>query len=318
MARILFLLLIVISLLFTGCSVKMPPTQAESAENNETNARAALLADIDFTIIPDFVYYVLLEEKMTGSTVFVRRYVCYDGFADTASEKLQRIRLPEKVSDAAEARSYLQENEPEKLELLQPVYVSENVLARWTEEEHSLGAEENGRLSLEELLEMGGISRINKMFAISVNTEELVGLIKEAEEKHLQDSPRLQVTGELKPLPLSFTYSGLLLVHDEVQQESSPPLARAGFSLFYQIDELGNPLELEFETSFQQLQSGTRCLADIKIMEEFIAELREIVIEQLGLYGVNSHNESLTYANVTLCYEERSTETEISKKIYIR
>ena len=75
MARILFLLLIVISLLFTGCSVKMPPTQAESAENNETNARAALLADIDFTIIPDFVYYVLLEEKMTGSTVFVRRYV---------------------------------------------------------------------------------------------------------------------------------------------------------------------------------------------------------------------------------------------------
>ena len=95
----------------------------------------------------------------------------------------------------------MQENEPEKLELLQPVYVSENVLARWTEEEHSLGAEENGRLSLEELLEMGGISRINKMFAISVNTEELVGLIKEAEEKHLQDSPRLQVTGELKPLP---------------------------------------------------------------------------------------------------------------------
>ena len=87
MARILFLLLIVISLLFTGCSVEMPPTQAEPAENNETNARAALLADIDFTIIPDFVYYVLLEEKMTGSTVFVRRYACYDGFADTTSEK---------------------------------------------------------------------------------------------------------------------------------------------------------------------------------------------------------------------------------------
>ena len=89
---------------------------------------------------------------------------------------------------------------------------------------------------------MGGISRINKMFAISVNTEELVGLIKEAEEKHSAGFSKTAGDRRTKPLPLSFTYSSLL-VHDEARQESSPP-ARAGFSLFYQIDELGNPLEL--------------------------------------------------------------------------
>lgn len=314
--RSVLLLLLIIALSGCGSEATLEPT----AENYEVSEKIVSLADVDFATVPDFTYYILVEEKVSpNQTKFIRRYVKYDGIKNTETEVMQEVALPERKPDVEEAKAWLQENDPGKLVLYPQTYLSDSVQVKWQETEYDYYIEESQLISLEGLKKLGAVSRLNEMFVIKVKPEEMVELIEAVEEEFLAPTTNLLAERELEALPRSFTYQLQLQLCTEPIPKPSTILATAKIKLVYQIDELGNPLDLNFAVSFEN-HANTKnqgWLASINQLGIFAVEMRNALISQLDLFGVTAANPSLAYANVTLNYEGAVEDNQIVEKIYI-
>src|SRR5690554_4336348 len=120
MTRI-FILICVIMFVMIGCSAQSQDMlTAEEIENGDQ----VRLVDIDFVTVPNFTYYVLLEEKLDKNYLhLIRRYVKYDGITDTESETVQVTALPQKCVNLHEARVRLYASDPEKLALFTHTFI---------------------------------------------------------------------------------------------------------------------------------------------------------------------------------------------------
>ena len=93
----------------------------------------------------------------------------------------------------------------------------------------------------------------------------------------------------------------------------------AKIDLLYQIDELGNPLELNFAVSFEDhTQQGSETwLPEARQAGTFTIEMRNALVSQLDLFGVTPANPALAYANVTLKYDGSAEKNRLAERIYI-
>ncbi|MCR3921563.1 MAG: hypothetical protein NUK65_03475 [Firmicutes bacterium] len=319
MTKFLILVLALI-LLLPGCGTQVNLDTAP-VEELDTSARIVNLADVEFVMVPDFNYYILLEEKMSAdSTIFIRRYVKYDGFKNTVTEVVQDTQVPVREQSVEEAKAWIRKNEPTNLELLPQTFVSNSVQTQWQDTNYDASVEEPQLISLENLKRRGAISRLNEMFIIKTKPEEMVSLIEAVEKEFLTYYPNLRVDRKVEALPRSFTYEMKLTLFEQPLAHASRSLTTATIELTYLIDELGNPLELTYDASFEDHTppAETRWLSDINQMGTFMMEMRDALIGQISLYGVTTHNPALTYANVTLNYESLETENYVTEKIFIR
>lgn len=320
MAKILTIILIILFLV-VGCnSLLAPDTADEGKEISDTKMTDDLtrLADVDFVTVPDFIYYVLHEEKLDSNfTHFIRRYVKYDGYTEKVEETLQLIPLPQKCTGVRDAKVRLLAADPEQLALYPHTFLSEKILAQWEEENYKAEIEQENTITLTELKSRGAVNRVNEMFAIKKPTSELVTLIEIMEEKYLPGHETIQVARELDSMPRSLVYSVVLT--DYNGQEQNPT---GKIYVSFSVDELGNPLELTFEAAYaneQEIESDCE-------IATFVYKMREILINNLGLpwlqFGVlqanHPHQASLTYANVTLYYEGEREANQFTEKIYLQ
>ncbi|MGI6659179.1 MAG: hypothetical protein ACOX4N_07220 [Dethiobacteraceae bacterium] len=316
--RIRTILLFLLILLLPGCGAVRG--FESTADKYESSDQIISLADVDFTIVPDFTYHILLEEKMSAErTKFIRRYVRYDGINDTIAEAQQEAVLPERCQDVNEAKVWLQEHEPEKLVVFPQTFLSDSVQAQWEEAGYDYHIEEAHLISLEGLKKMGAVSRLNEVFVIDEQPEEMVALIEAVEADYLKPAANLQIERELEALPRAFSYHLQLRTFSDPLTEPADLCSTAKIDLLYQIDELGNPLELNFAVSFEDhTQQGSETwLPEARQAGTFTIEMRNALVSQLDLFGVTPANPALAYANVTLKYDGSAEKNRLAERIYI-
>lgn len=322
MKKILLVILVIIFVV-VGCNSLLAPDAAnnnnDKREINKQDVTEDLtrLADVDFVIVPEYVYHVLHEEKLDNNYAhLIRRYVKYDGNQNKAEETLQLIPLPQKCTNTREAKIRLLAVDPEQLALYPHTYLSEKILAEWEEEKYKAEIELENAVTLAELKSRGAVGRLNEMFAIKKPAGDLVTLIEIMEEKYLPKNESVHLARELNPLPRSLLYR--LELTEPGREEEVGGRIYVSFS----VDELGNPLELVFETAYNNVQ-GVNTENEIAA---FILKMREILINNLGLpwlqFGVLYENHpqqaSLAYANVTLYYEGEKEATYFTEKIFLQ
>ncbi|HZK24573.1 MAG TPA: hypothetical protein VFC74_04220 [Oscillospiraceae bacterium] len=316
--KIRSVLLLVLILLLSGCGTEADLEPV--VENFEPADKIVSLVDVDFTTVPDFTYHILLEEKMSpNKKQFIRRYVRYNGIKNTATEVLQEVALPERQHDVNGAKNWLQENDPDKLVVYCQTYLSDSVQAQWEDSDYDFYIEEAQLISLEGLKKLGAISRLNEIFVINKKPEEMVELIEAVEADFLKPAPNLLIERELEALPRSFSYQLQLQLGTEPTKKPSTILCTAKIILMYQIDELGNPIELNFEASFEDhtKQGSQSWLPGTNQVGIFMVEMRNSLISRLDLFGVTPYNPTLAYANVTLNYEGIAHDNLLTERIYI-
>jgi hypothetical protein len=264
------------------------------------------LADVDFVIVPEENYYILMEEGMTGENrVFYRRYIKYDGIENVVTETVNEFDLPRTFARSKNAKDWLKLRDPSRLDLLPKTYLNESVLVLWEQEDYDFGLEQQSLITLDRLKHMGALSRISEDFVISRKTTELEEIISNLENVYLPQHAHLAITRELEALPLSFAYQTTLSLHSLPLRERSAVVARVIIDLSYKVDEWGHPFELILETYFEATDENTSLALKepVRDMATFGYVMRETLVEELNLYGVNPHNQSLQYANTTLNYE---------------
>src|SRR5690554_1278845 len=120
MTKFLMVILVII-LVVVGCNSRLSPDVTNEEMNikgSDLTADSTRLADVDFVTVPDFIYYVLHEEKLDSNfTHFIRRYVKYDGYTEKVEETLQLIPLPQKCTGVRDAKVRLLAADPEQLAL---------------------------------------------------------------------------------------------------------------------------------------------------------------------------------------------------------
>ncbi|NLZ39114.1 MAG: hypothetical protein GX893_05840 [Firmicutes bacterium] len=331
MKKILLECLLLIFLL-SGCSTADNVNISSIQPEAETDERIAALADVDFVIVPDFSYHVLLEEKMSSeNTHLIRRYVKYDGHNNKVSEVVQDIPLPRREDDVVAARNWLKKNKSAKLKVLPRTFVSECVQSKWESADYDYSIEAGRLISLEELKKFGAISRLNEVFVINTKPEEIAAFIEAVEAEYLPRTDNIITSRELEILQRSLIYKIELVLRDGSGKDSTNALVTVNMQLKYRVDELGNPLDLNFEISLKDhtLQEKQKQLNMSEIgvflrkkqMNEtavFLGEMREILIRELDLYGVKKHNPTLTYANITLNYELIEENNYLAEKFFIQ
>ncbi|NLZ93837.1 MAG: hypothetical protein GX922_07485 [Firmicutes bacterium] len=318
MKRILLECLLLMFLL-SGCGAP-DDINISSIESEGDNAkRIVALADVDFAIVPDFSYHVLLEEKMNSeNTQLIRQYVKYDGFNNTITETVQEIPLAHREEDVAAARNWLKKNKPASLKIYPHTFLSESVRSQWEDADYDASIEAKELISLENLKKLGAISRLNEAFVIKKKPDEMTTIIEAVESEYLPRAENVMIDRELEALQRSFTYKIKLVLYAGPVRNSTQALTTAIMQLKYRVDELGNPLELNFEISFEDhTMQGKQKQSNMNETGIFLVEMREILIRELGLYGVVKHNPSLTYTNVTLNYEGVEETSYVAEKFYI-
>jgi hypothetical protein len=309
--------------LLSGCGAspddfRLQGFDMESVEENEFTVQ---LADVDFALVPQANYYILMEEGLRGSQdVFFRRYVRYDGIRMTVGETVQELELPRPYIRTLDAKKWLKKEDPEQLRLLPKTYLSDNVMLQWEQEEYNYEQETMNLISLESLMRMGGIIRTGDDFVIDPTPYELEERIGQVEEDYLPRHKQIVITRELEALPLSLTYNIQVDIHTQPVSGGTPAVAGTFISLSFKMDELGHPFELDLETSFSADGSGIGLglKEPINDLAAFAWVLRETLVEELRLFGVNDKNPVLDYGNASLSYSYKGDKLSFRERYSIR
>jgi hypothetical protein len=319
-------ILVLLTVLFiAGCGISPDKISMDSFEVNDnienSASKVVSLADVDLNIVPEKRYYILMEESLgKRNRSLVRRYVTYDGFKDVISEQTSEIDLPRSFQRTIDAKEYLAENAPDKLNLYPSTYLNESVLAQWEQEEYDYSYEAKNIISLDMLKQLGAISRTSEVFVITPKPEIVTEKIEALEKEFLRYHPNLEMKREIEALSHSLTYRIDLSLHEKPILERSAVVTNATLYLFYSVDELGNPLKLTLKATFETRDRKISPLLKpvISDMAVFTLIMRETLVENLNLSGVNNNNPSLSYANVTLNFEGEESDLRYMEHYYIK
>jgi hypothetical protein len=279
------------------------------------------LATVDFVLVPNETYYVLLEEGLKeDNKIFFRRYARYDGKRMIVSETTRDISLIRSFPGSKEAKAWLAQADPSQLQLPGITYIHETVWVRWEQEEYDYSLEAQYLTTIDGFKRLGALSRISDDLVFHRKPDELEEMIKAMETEYLPTDPHLSVSRESEALPLSFTYSVTLTVHARPLPETSPEVARARLRLTFKVDELGHPINLLLETHIQAIDKniGIRMKDTMNQVAAFSWVVRESLVEELRLYGVNEHNPLLNYANASLHYESEQKGLQFTERYTIQ
>ncbi|MDW7650731.1 MAG: hypothetical protein SCK29_06095 [Bacillota bacterium] len=321
MDRKLVLIILFIALILTGCTA--PPSGYVPDEVEESVAvpdRIVNLADLELTTVPDENYYILMDEVLDNQQkVLSRRYAKYDGFQDTVSETVQDINLPRSFQSALNAKEWLKQTAPSDLALFPNTYVSQNVLTQWEQDGYDFSLEKVSLVSLEKLKQMGAVTRINDILEIRHDDGVLAGMIEAIEEEFLPRHDNLLVERSLDSMSSSFHYQISMHLHAEPTAKPSAVLTEMIINLNYSVDELGNPLELTLDASLENKDPRIhyRLRPVVSDLAVFARTMRDMLVSELGLHGVNPDNPALRYANVTLNYDGEEEPTRYHERFYV-
>lgn len=311
------LLIIFAFLLLAGCGRQPQDALVEEFEvmNVENTGEQVSLTDVDFVLVPDEKYYILMEELLSREgRVLTRRFIEYDGERQSITEVLRESDLPRSFQQTGDAKDWLKYNAPARLALFPHTYINGNVMLQWEQEGYDYTLENESLVTLDFLKRLGAVSRISEVFIIEHKPEALSQLIKDTENNFLPEHTNLSVRREEDALQYSYAYSLEASLHELPLPGRSRVNTEATVTLFYRVDELGNPLELTMETIFESDGDNAAPLADTaERLAAFTLSMREALISQLGLEGVNANNPALRYANVTLNYGSVSRDSYFSE-----
>jgi hypothetical protein len=254
---------------------------------------------IEFTFSPGLNYSVLLEERYdSDEDLFVRHFLRFDGFLHTETEETLTVALPEKFAGRREARAWVLEQRPDKLELVPRTFVVDRVLARWRDEGYDFEHESKNMISLDYLKFIGALTKTNEHFIIYHEPETLESLIKWVADEFLPADPNLHISGNVEIEEQSFMYHiSLLLLEDD----SADVLVGADVELYYLLTSTGEPEEFSLKASFHDINYLERVDHDELISEIafFVLALKEELTAYFGISGVRK----LEYQNITMMYD---------------
>jgi hypothetical protein len=312
---------LLIAVLLTGCAAPPVGVMEAEAEFYTDEKIIVSLADVEFTLVPEVNYYLLMDEDLDNERrVLSRRYVKYDGFQHTISEIVRETDLPRTFQRAVDAKEWLRLMEPRELSLFPNTYLNHRVMAEWQQEEYDYTLEEDSIIYLENLKRLGAVTRVNEVLEIRHNGDNLSEVIEAVESEYLPNHQNLSVHRELEVLSGSFRYLTSVVLHAEPGTRPSTTVTETTIELAYFVDELGNPLELTLTAGFDNLDPriALKLKPVVNDMAAFAWAMREALVNELGLHGVNSNNPSLDYANVSLHYEGWEEATRYNERIFVR
>ena len=180
--------------------------------------------------------------------------------------------------------------------------------------------EGRSQISLDGLKRLGAISRLNEVFVIKHDGEQLQELIDKVEKDKLPRHANLRITREVETLPQGFQYNLDLALFSEPVNKPSSLITTTSMELYYSVDELGNPVEFTLDAYFEHVEKKTpsRLLPVVNDMAVFAWTLRAALVEELGLYGVTPTNPLLQYANITLHYDRTDSENHYTEQFSIK
>lgn len=301
------ILLLIILLLLSGCGTT--PADKGTGEFEiltvENTDDLVSLTDVDFVLVPDETFYIFMQEMLSqDGRVFSRRFVEYNGEQRTIKEVVRDYDLPKHFLHISEAKEWLRHNAPARLTLYPQTYPTDSVLMQWEQEGYDYSLESVSLVPLETLRKLGAVSRSSEVFIIDHRPDELTEIIKDVEEALLPIHPNLSVRRESEIMQHSFAYRVDASLYTRPLRDRSPVNTETTVALFYRVDELGNPVQLTLETTFvTDAKTGIGLKPVINELAVFSWSMREALINELGLDGVNSNNTSLRYANITLHYQ---------------
>ena len=303
-------LLLILGFMLTGCATTSPNLQEFETLDiaSDTDGQIISLADVDFQIVPEEEYYILMEEKLdeTG-TKLLRRFVKYDGIENSISETMSEVPLPHTFQRVVDARQRIQEDDSQQLALYPWTYLNDSVLAQWEQEEYDFSVEAKTLVSLETLQRMGAVSRVSDPLLLDHDVDELMSEIERIETEYLPSHTSVEVSRDAEMLSQAFRYETNIRLRNDQKQTISLITIKTS----YRVDELGHPIELTLHASFESNEQNmdVRLLPVMNDLATFSWMLRDTFVEELGLYGVNEHNPILSYANVSLHYEQEETDS---------
>lgn len=312
---------LLIAVLLTGCAAPPVGVMDAEAEFYADEKIIVSLADVEFTLVPEVNYYLLMDEELDNERrVFSRRYVKYDGFQNAISEIVRETDLPRTFQRTVDAKEWLRLTAPGELSLFPNTYLNYRVMSDWQQEEYDYSLEEDSIIYLDHLKRLGAVTRVNEVLEIRHNGDDLIEVIEAVESAYLPSHQNLSVHRELEVHSGSFHYRTSVVLHAEPVTRPSTTVTKTFIELTYFVDELGNPLELTFTADFDHLDPriALKLKPVVNDMAAFAWAMREALVDELGLHGVNSNNPSLDYANVTLHYDGSEEATRYSERIFVR
>ncbi|MCW3490580.1 hypothetical protein [Dethiobacter alkaliphilus] len=317
--------LLILLLMLTGCASSSSPNEKEFVQldmSADVGDQIISLADVNFKVVPEQTYYILLDESLSDDgSKFVRKFIKYDGSdgAEGAVEELDNeIELPYSFKSADDARNWLREFAPEELALYPKTYLSDSVLSHWEQEGYDYSVEAKNVAPLDSFKRMGAVTRISDPLLIEHDAQELIKKIERIEKDYLPDHANIDVTRDLEALSQSFNYRTQVRLFNEPGR--SQLVSLLDIELTYRVDELGHPLELTLEASFENREEHItgRLLPVIDDLATFAWMMRDGLVEEFGIYGVGNNNSELNYANISLYYEGEETGTRYRETFSVR